>query len=145
MSSHEPSGRAWAADGAEDARKAARRSTFRSTPIAGRAWMSWKLSSRSDARAARGSSTFARGTTEARLTAATAVVARRVGPRERDTKRARRAASITGTRCVPVGPTSAGSLVGSLLSYALGYYAGKPTILKVGKYLLFQFFINVLA
>ncbi|MBI2799738.1 MAG: DedA family protein [Gammaproteobacteria bacterium] len=32
--------------------------------------------------------------------------------------------------------TSAGSLVGSLLSYALGFYAGKPAVLKVGRYLL---------
>lgn len=32
--------------------------------------------------------------------------------------------------------TSVGSLVGSLLSYAMGYYGGKPFILKVGKYLL---------
>ena len=32
--------------------------------------------------------------------------------------------------------TSMGSLVGSLLSYWLGYYGGKPLVLKVGKYLL---------
>ncbi|MGQ0657418.1 MAG: DedA family protein [Chromatiales bacterium] len=32
--------------------------------------------------------------------------------------------------------TSLGSLVGSLLSYAMGYYGGKPFILKVGRYLL---------
>jgi len=32
--------------------------------------------------------------------------------------------------------TSIGSLVGSLLSYWLGYYGGKPLVLKVGKYLL---------
>jgi membrane protein DedA with SNARE-associated domain len=32
--------------------------------------------------------------------------------------------------------TSFGSLVGSLLSYAMGYYGGKPLVLKVGKYLL---------
>lgn len=32
--------------------------------------------------------------------------------------------------------TSFGSLLGSLLSYWMGYYGGKPVILKVGKYLL---------
>ena len=32
--------------------------------------------------------------------------------------------------------TSLGSLVGSLLSYWMGYYGGKPFVLKVGKYLL---------
>jgi len=32
--------------------------------------------------------------------------------------------------------TSFGSIVGSLASYAMGYYGGKPFILKVGKYLL---------
>jgi membrane protein DedA with SNARE-associated domain len=32
--------------------------------------------------------------------------------------------------------TSAGSLIGSLLSYLMGYYGGKPVVLKVGKYLL---------
>jgi membrane protein DedA with SNARE-associated domain len=32
--------------------------------------------------------------------------------------------------------TSAGSLLGSLLSYLMGYYGGKPVILAVGKYLL---------
>lgn len=32
--------------------------------------------------------------------------------------------------------TSAGSLVGSLISYFMGYYGGKPVVLKVGKYLL---------
>lgn len=32
--------------------------------------------------------------------------------------------------------TSLGSLVGSLLSYGMGYYGGKPLVLKVGKYLL---------
>jgi membrane protein DedA with SNARE-associated domain len=35
--------------------------------------------------------------------------------------------------------TSAGSIAGSLLSYAIGYYGGKPLVLKVGKYL----FLNV--
>ena len=32
--------------------------------------------------------------------------------------------------------TSLGSIVGSLLSYLIGYYGGKPLVLKVGKYLL---------
>ena len=32
--------------------------------------------------------------------------------------------------------TSMGSLLGSLLSYFMGYYGGKPLVLKVGKYLL---------
>ena len=32
--------------------------------------------------------------------------------------------------------TSLGSLVGSLLSYAMGYYGGKPFVLAFGKYLL---------
>jgi membrane protein DedA with SNARE-associated domain len=32
--------------------------------------------------------------------------------------------------------TSIGSLIGSLLSYAMGYYGGKPFVLKAGKYLL---------
>src|SRR6266540_7368835 len=32
--------------------------------------------------------------------------------------------------------TSIGSMIGSLLSYWLGYYGGKPLVLKVGKYLL---------
>lgn len=32
--------------------------------------------------------------------------------------------------------TTAGSLAGSLLSYYMGYYGGKPLVLKVGKYLL---------
>ncbi len=32
--------------------------------------------------------------------------------------------------------TSAGSIVGSLLSYWMGYYGGKPVVLKVGRYLL---------
>jgi membrane protein DedA with SNARE-associated domain len=31
--------------------------------------------------------------------------------------------------------TSIGSLVGSLISYAMGYFGGKPLVLKVGKYL----------
>jgi membrane protein DedA with SNARE-associated domain len=34
-----------------------------------------------------------------------------------------------------IGATSAGSIVGSLLSYWMGYYGGKPFVLKVGKYL----------
>jgi membrane protein DedA with SNARE-associated domain len=32
--------------------------------------------------------------------------------------------------------TSAGSLVGSAISYMMGYYGGKPFVLKVGRYLL---------
>ena len=32
--------------------------------------------------------------------------------------------------------TSIGSIAGSLLSYYMGYYGGKPLVLKVGKYLL---------
>lgn len=32
--------------------------------------------------------------------------------------------------------TSVGSITGSLISYFMGYYGGKPLILKVGKYLL---------
>lgn len=32
--------------------------------------------------------------------------------------------------------TSIGSIVGSLLSYWMGYYGGKPLVLKLGKYLL---------
>jgi len=32
--------------------------------------------------------------------------------------------------------TSLGSLIGSLVSYWMGYYGGKPLVLKVGKYLL---------
>jgi membrane protein DedA with SNARE-associated domain len=32
--------------------------------------------------------------------------------------------------------TSLGSIIGSLISYAMGYYGGKPLVLKVGKYLL---------
>jgi len=32
--------------------------------------------------------------------------------------------------------TSLGSLVGSLLSYCMGYYGGRPFVLKVGRYLL---------
>jgi membrane protein DedA with SNARE-associated domain len=35
-----------------------------------------------------------------------------------------------------IAATSAGSIVGSLLSYLMGYYGGKPFVLKVGKYLL---------
>lgn len=35
-----------------------------------------------------------------------------------------------------IAATSAGSIVGSLLSYYMGYYGGKPLVLKVGKYLL---------
>lgn len=32
--------------------------------------------------------------------------------------------------------TSTGSIIGSLASYLMGYYGGKPLVLKVGKYLL---------
>ena len=32
--------------------------------------------------------------------------------------------------------TSLGSLAGSLASYGMGYYGGKPLVLKIGKYLL---------
>jgi len=32
--------------------------------------------------------------------------------------------------------TSAGSLMGSLVSYLMGYYGGRPFVLKVGRYLL---------
>ena len=32
--------------------------------------------------------------------------------------------------------TSAGSLLGSLISYYLGYFGGKPLVMKVGRYLL---------
>lgn len=32
--------------------------------------------------------------------------------------------------------TSAGSIIGSLASYLMGYHGGKPLVLKVGKYLL---------
>ena len=35
-----------------------------------------------------------------------------------------------------VAVTSLGSIVGSLLSYWMGYYGGKPVVLKIGKYLL---------
>jgi len=35
-----------------------------------------------------------------------------------------------------IASTSAGSIVGSLLSYWMGYFGGKPVVLKVGKYLL---------
>jgi membrane protein DedA with SNARE-associated domain len=37
---------------------------------------------------------------------------------------------------VAIAATSLGSIVGSLISYAMGYYGGKPLVLKVGKYLL---------
>src|SRR5437764_14635810 len=32
--------------------------------------------------------------------------------------------------------TSLGSIIGSSLSYLMGYYGGKPLVLRVGKYLL---------
>jgi membrane protein DedA with SNARE-associated domain len=35
-----------------------------------------------------------------------------------------------------IAATSIGSIIGSLLSYLMGYYGGKPLVLKVGKYLL---------
>lgn len=35
-----------------------------------------------------------------------------------------------------IGATSLGSIIGSLISYYMGYYGGKPVVLKVGKYLL---------
>jgi membrane protein DedA with SNARE-associated domain len=35
-----------------------------------------------------------------------------------------------------IAVTSAGSITGSLLSYLMGYYGGKPFVLKVGRYLL---------
>lgn len=35
-----------------------------------------------------------------------------------------------------IAATSLGSMIGSLLSYWIGYYGGKPLVLKVGKYLL---------
>lgn len=35
-----------------------------------------------------------------------------------------------------VAVTSLGSIVGSLISYVIGYYGGKPLVYKVGKYLL---------
>jgi membrane protein DedA with SNARE-associated domain len=37
---------------------------------------------------------------------------------------------------VAIGVTSLGSIVGSLISYAMGYYGGKPVVLRVGRYLL---------
>ncbi len=37
---------------------------------------------------------------------------------------------------ISVLATTAGSMAGSLLSYYMGYYGGKPLVLKVGKYLL---------
>lgn len=36
---------------------------------------------------------------------------------------------------IAIGATSVGSIIGSLLSYLMGYYGGKPFVLKVGKYL----------
>lgn len=35
-----------------------------------------------------------------------------------------------------IAATSLGSMIGSWLSYAMGYYGGKPLVLKIGKYLL---------
>ena len=37
---------------------------------------------------------------------------------------------------IAMAATSTGSLAGSLLSYWMGYYGGRPFVLKVGKYLL---------
>ena len=37
---------------------------------------------------------------------------------------------------IAITATSLGSVIGSLVSYAMGYYGGKPLVLKVGKYLL---------
>ena len=35
-----------------------------------------------------------------------------------------------------IAATTAGSLAGSLISYFMGFYGGKPVVLKIGKYLL---------
>src|ERR1051325_8453899 len=35
-----------------------------------------------------------------------------------------------------IAATSAGSILGSLLSYLMGYYGGRPVVLKIGRYLL---------
>src|SRR5216683_5536459 len=35
-----------------------------------------------------------------------------------------------------IAVTSLGSIIGSSLSYLMGYYGGKPLVLRVGKYLL---------
>jgi len=35
-----------------------------------------------------------------------------------------------------LGATSLGSIIGSLISYAMGFYGGKPVVMKAGKYLL---------
>jgi membrane protein DedA with SNARE-associated domain len=37
-----------------------------------------------------------------------------------------------------IAATSLGSIVGSLLSYLMGYYGGKPLVLRVGHYLLLK-------
>jgi membrane protein DedA with SNARE-associated domain len=37
-----------------------------------------------------------------------------------------------------IAATSFGSMIGSWISYAMGYYGGKPFVLKVGKYLLLK-------
>ncbi|HOT95861.1 MAG TPA: DedA family protein [bacterium] len=37
---------------------------------------------------------------------------------------------------VSAAATTAGSMLGSILSYYMGYFGGKPLVLKVGKYLL---------
>src|ERR1043165_9081771 len=35
-----------------------------------------------------------------------------------------------------IGSTSLGSVLGSLLSYWMGYFGGKPVVLKIGRFLL---------
>src|ERR1041384_3504178 len=37
-----------------------------------------------------------------------------------------------------IAATSLGSMIGSWLSYGIGYYGGKPLVLKVGRYLLLK-------
>ncbi len=37
-----------------------------------------------------------------------------------------------------IAATSLGSMIGSWLSYAMGYYGGKPLVLKIGRYLLLK-------
>ena len=37
---------------------------------------------------------------------------------------------------IAISATSLGSIVGSLVSYCMGYYGGRPLVLKVGRYLL---------
>jgi len=40
------------------------------------------------------------------------------------------------TLCLAILATSIGSIIGSLISYLMGYYGGRPLVLHVGKYLL---------